>query len=152
MNTFTGLAFRTEGMTWTAGVIAVVAAAGAAMLLIKRRRIRAGGKPWSVPAPEEEAPAAEEAAALRPVHATVREIQLNPEDYISKTVRIFGRLSFSHRQTFMDGERWHMFEDETGRMPAVNHEEFSGKGEITAVVEETKMKQIYLKIVGFSKP
>ena len=49
----------------------------------------------------------------------------------------------------MDGRKWHMFKDETGNMPAADHKVFAGRGEMIAVVEETKTHQVYLRIVEF---
>ncbi len=149
------------------GILLVMMIGGAGLFLIKRRpgtkprkRARLASVSEHVPPLKEKAKAPPVPAKVtpppkpelqKPVHATVRAIQLNPSEYRNRLVRIHGRLHFSHRQHIMDGRKWHMFVDETGRIPATDHAVFFGKGEVIAMVEETKTGQVYLRVTEFRK-
>jgi cysteine-rich repeat protein len=157
---------------WAAGAALAIAIIGAAFLMGRKRHRKPSHRKRPVPSvvmhvpPLKERPKAPKPAPEpgpppkpkprpedlhHPVHATVRDIQLNPVRFLEKPVRISGSIHFSHRHGPNEKRRWHMFKDETGHIPAADHMVFSGKGEIIAVVEETKTHQLYLRIVEFRK-
>ncbi|MEE9405913.1 MAG: PGF-pre-PGF domain-containing protein, partial [Candidatus Aenigmarchaeota archaeon] len=155
------LAALPDVLPWVIAGVAIIIIAGAGAFLIRRRprkkvalvavreKVPPLKKDVIVPSPPKPVPKPEEFP--KPVHATIKEIQLKPQDFIGKAVRISGRMYFSHKQQLMDGRKWHMFKDETGRIPSADHKIFTGRGEIIAVVVETKTHQVFLRIIDFRK-